>query len=225
VLKNRVPSVPNRRRLENVLISLSDKEGIEGFATALLEISPKVTFYSTGGTYKRLREILPEKNLVELATYTGQPEMQGGLVKSLDFHVHAGILAESGNQEHRRYLDQIGAVEFDMVVVNLYPFAKTVESMDSDLEDARGNIDIGGPTMLRAGAKNFLRVAAVTNPDRYDTLLKELRENDGALSLQTRFELARETFAHTRAYEEAISSYLDQLSPQAPANTYEITKE
>jgi phosphoribosylaminoimidazolecarboxamide formyltransferase/IMP cyclohydrolase len=134
--------------------------------------------------------------------------------------VHAGLLAEPGNEDHARFLERIGAVYFDMVVVNLYPFESTVRTEDADIEDGRGNIDIGGPTMLRGAAKNFLRVAAVSNPDRYGKILEELDDNEGALSLETRFRLAQETFAHSRRYEEAIADYLEKVDPKSLSNTY-----
>lgn len=222
MLKNRVNQVVDAVPIRNVIMSLSDKGGIEGFARGLIEFSSELTIYSTGGTFRRLQEVLggSSDRLIELSSYTGQPEMQGGLVKSLDFHVHAGLLAEPGNGDHRAFLERIEAVYFDMVVVNLYPFEKSVSSPDADIEDARGNIDIGGPTMLRAGAKNFLRVAAVSNPERYDELLGELHEQNGALSLETRFRLARETFAHTRRYEEVIAEYLDTVDPGSLRSTY-----
>ncbi|MFP4426953.1 MAG: hypothetical protein ACLFPP_10895 [Spirochaetaceae bacterium] len=214
--------VENHVPIRNVIVSLSDKEGIDVFAEALLELSPELRIFSTGGTFRKLQELLGSSSarLVELSSYTGQPEMEGGLVKSLDFHVHAGILAESGNEAHRAFLARIDAVYFDMVVVNLYPFQETVATPGADIEDARGNIDIGGPTMLRAAAKNFLRVAAVSNPGRYESLLCELRDSGGSLSLETRFSLARESFNHTRQYEEAIAAYLETVDPASLAATY-----
>lgn len=222
MLKNRVTKVRDSVPIRNVIMSLSEKGGIESFAQGLLELSPELRIFSTGGTFRKLEELLgsSSERLVELSTYTGQPEMQGGLVKSLDFHVHAGLLAEPGNEAHRGFLERINAVYFDMVVVNLYPFEKTVSSPDTDIEDARGNIDIGGPTMLRAAAKNYLRVAAVSNPARYGSLLEELRGGGGALSLETRFSLARESFHHTRRYEEVIADYLDNVEPDSLGGTY-----
>lgn len=239
MLNRRSVAVEDYVAVRNVIISVSDKAGLEELVHGLREIRPDVTIYSTGGTYRRIREILAADSsdssdsrrsgrswetpgsetpgLVEIAAYTGQPEMEGGLVKSLDFHVHAGILAEPGNEAHREYLRRIGAVYFDLVVVNLYPFEATISREDSDLEEARENIDIGGPTMLRAAAKNFLRVAAVTNPNRYAPLIDELRRNRGTLSLETRLSLARESFAHTRSYEAAISGYLESLDLPAVA--------
>jgi len=222
MLKNRVTTSEDRVPIRNVIMSLSNKNGIEDFARGVVDHGKEVRIYSTGGTYKRLTEIFGSDSgrIVELSRYTGQPEMQGGLVKSLDFHVHAGLLAEPGNKEHQEFLERIGAVYFDMVVVNLYPFEETVKKDDADIEDARGNIDIGGPTMLRAAAKNFLRVAAVSNPKRYDEIIGEMSENGGSLSLETRFRLARETFEQTRGYEEAIADYMKRVDPGSLHDTY-----
>ena len=223
---NRVEQADDLVPLRHAIVSVADKEGIDEFAKGLLDTIPELTLYSTGGTYRKLVETLGEEEsrLVELSSYTGQPEMQGGLVKSLDFHVHAGLLAEPGNDAHRRFLEKIGAVYFDMVVVNLYPFQRTVATEESDLEDARGNIDIGGPTMLRAAAKNFLRVAAVSNPGHYQVLLRELSENAGALSLNRRLLLARETFEHTMRYEAAIAEYFQRVEPHELDSTYRLTR-
>lgn len=208
--------------IERVLISVSDKSGLEEFVRGLLSSNRDLTIYSTGGTYRAIREILGDDSsrLIELSSYTGQPEMEGGLVKSLDFKVHAGILAEPGNENHRDYLESIGAHYFDMVVVNLYPFEQTIAKEGSDLEDARGNIDIGGPTMLRGAAKNFLRVAAVSSPSLYGEILLDLERQGGKLSLERRFMLARESFAHTARYEAKIAGYLAAVDLESLQQTY-----
>ena len=224
MLKDRLSAVEDRVTIRNVIISVSDKSGLDTLVLGLRRNNPSVAIYSTGGTYRRIKEILGPgleagegAGLVEIAEYTGQPEMEGGLVKSLDFHVHAGILAEPGNEDHRRFLADISAVYFDLVVVNLYPFEETVARSGSDLEDGRGNIDIGGPTMLRAAAKNFLRVATVTNPRNYQEIVNELRRSGGSLSLATRLRLAQESFAETSRYEAAISGYFSALNPEIEA--------
>ena len=136
-------------RVENVLISVYDKTGLDFFVPELLNLNPRMRFMSTGGTYSKLREILGnshESNLMEVADYTGFPEMEGGLVKTLHPKIHAGILGERNNPEHQKYLQDLGnGVFIDMVVVNLYPFQDVVNS-DANFEQARGHIDIGGPT-------------------------------------------------------------------------------
>lgn len=197
--------------VRNVLASVSDKTGLDRFIPALVALNPEVTIYSTGGTYAALRTVLgagAAQHLRRVSDYTGQPEMQGGLVKTLDFKIYLGLLSETYNVAHAADLARTGALPMDMVVVNLYPFAQTVARPDATPEQARANIDIGGPCMVRAAAKNFLRVAAVTDPADYDRVLEELRRNGGRLSLATRFALAQKAFAHTAAYDTAIASYL-----------------
>ena len=210
-MKSRVSEVSDRVPIRNVLISVSDKSGLDTFVTALVQVLPNCKIYSTGGTFSHIEKILgadAEKHLVEVSAYTGQPETQGGLVKTLDFKIYLGILTEASNEDHKADLRRTGAVQFDMVVVNLYPFEQTIAKDSSDLEDARINIDIGGPTMLRASAKNFLRVSSVSRPADYPRIIEELRANSGSIGLHTRFLLAKASFAHTAQYDEAISGYL-----------------
>lgn len=223
-MKNRVDRVSDQIRLRNVLLSVSNKDGLESFLPALLEISPDIKIYSTGGSYTQASRILGDragKNLVEVSEYTGQPETQGGLVKTLDFKVHLGILTEEFNDAHQQDLDRTGALRFDLVVVNLYPFRETVARQGSDLEDARGNIDIGGPSMLRGAAKNFLRVAAICDPADYPQVLSELQAS-ACLSLETRFQLAKKAFAHTADYDRAISDYFSRLPEHAASEQYHL---
>lgn len=202
-------SVPIR----NVLISVSDKTGLSVFVPGLLRVNPRLRFYSTGGTYSAIRDILgPERaaeSLVSVSDYTGQPEMQGGLVKTLDFKIYLGLLSETYNESHRADLKRVGGVDFDMVVVNLYPFRETVARAGATTEEGRANIDIGGPCMVRASAKNYLRVASVTDPADYGRVLAELGSGHGALSLETRWSLARRAFRHTAEYDAAIASYME----------------
>ena len=157
--------------VRHVLMSVSDKSGLETFVPGLIAACPEVKIYSTGGTYTAVQKLLgPEcaaQYLVAVSDYTGQPEMQGGLVKTLDFKIYLGLLSETYNADHQRDLARTDAVAIDMVVVNLYPFQKTVAREGVTPEEARTNIDIGGPCMVRASAKNYLRVAAVTDPADY----------------------------------------------------------
>lgn len=220
---NRVENIDNKVKIRNVLISTADKSGLENFVKALTGIYPEIMFYSTGGTYGRIKEILGDgyaENLTAVSAYTGQPEMQGGLVKTLDFKIYLGLLSETYNDAHKADLTRTGAVEFDMVVVNLYPFSETVKAEGTILEDARSNIDIGGPCMLRASAKNFLRVASVCSPSDYDGITSHLRENDGSMSFEYRFNLAKKTFAHTAEYDTAISEYLMNMNPEEAHSIY-----
>ena len=134
--------------------------------------------------------------------------MQGGLVKTLDFKIYLGLLSETYNAAHADDLKRTKGVAIDMVVVNLYPFVQTVSKPGATAEMARANIDIGGPCMVRASAKNFLRVASVTDPADYEGVIRELEAGRGILSLKTRFALAQKAFAHTAAYDTAIAAYL-----------------
>lgn len=213
---NIVQQIDDRVAVRNVLISAWDKTGLDVLARSLGEINSDLKIYSTGGTFKTLQEALgPERarrNLAQVSEYTGQPEMQGGLVKTLDFKIYLGLLSETYNPAHVRDLQRLQALAIDMVVVNLYPFARVIAEPGATPEQARTHIDIGGPCMIRAAAKNFLRVAAVTQPDDYGPILQELRDNGGKLGLQTRFELARKAFAHTAEYDRHIAGYLQKCA-------------
>lgn len=208
---NRVEKIDAFVQVKTVLISVSDKTGLETLVPGLIRINPGIRILSTGGTYAKIAEILGEKasmNLTRVSDYTGQPETQGGLVKTLDFKIYLGLLTETYNDSHQQDLQRTGALPIDMVVVNLYPFQDTVAQPDATPESARSNIDIGGPTMVRASAKNFIRVASVVNPSDYSTLLDHLKINNGRISLEIRFILAKKAFAHTAEYDRAISAYL-----------------
>lgn len=221
---NIVEQIDGRIRIRNVLISLFDKSGLDVLVKGLMEACPNVCFYSTGGTYKSIAKILGEAaqtRLVSVSDYTGQPEMQGGLVKTLDFKIYLGILSETYNVDHQSDLARTGAVAFDMIVVNLYPFKQVVSQKGVTPEMARTNIDIGGPCMIRAAAKNYIRVASVTNVEDYPALIAEVRANKGAISLDTRFTLMKKAFAHTAAYDSAIAEYFAAVTPEAIAETYD----
>ena len=207
---NIVTEIDNRVAVRNVLMSVSDKTGLEAFVPALVKACPGVRIYSTGGTYKKVAEILGDAakdTLVAVSDYTGQPEMQGGLVKTLDFKIYLGLLSETYNDAHQADLKRLAANPIDMVVVNLYPFRETVARADVTPEMARTNIDIGGPCMVRASAKNYLRVASVTDPGDYANIAQELEAHGGTLGLDTRFRLMKKAFAHTAAYDTAIAGF------------------
>jgi phosphoribosylaminoimidazolecarboxamide formyltransferase/IMP cyclohydrolase len=212
---NFVEKIDNLVKVQTVLISVSDKAGLEAFIPALLEINPDIRILSTGGTYNKIKEILGNKAsviLTQVSDYTGQPETKGGLVKTLDFKIYLGILTETYNDSHQNDLKRIDASPIDMVIVNLYPFEETIKKDDVTPEMARGNIDIGGPCMIRASAKNCLRVASVVDPNDYDTIVEELTINNGMTTLETRFRLAQKAFSHTAGYDRAIADYLSQQS-------------
>ncbi|MFA6034134.1 MAG: hypothetical protein WC889_14640 [Myxococcota bacterium] len=199
-------------KIRRVLLSVSDKTGLDSFVPALLEINPGIHFYSTGGTFGYIQKLLGEKksadHLTQVSDYTGQPETQGGLVKTLDFKIYLGLLTETYNEHHQGDLKRTGALQLDMVVVNLYPFRETVSRAGVTVEEARSNIDIGGPCMVRASAKNYLRVASVTDPADYAPIVSTLKKSGGMMTLADRFELAKKAFAHTAAYDTAIAKFL-----------------
>lgn len=225
---NIVEKIDDVVKVNHVLTSVSDKTGLDKLIQGLVEINPDIMIYSTGGTYKMIHEILGEesasRNLMAVSQYTGQPEMQGGLVKTLDFKIYLGLLSETYNEAHVSDLERVNGVAIDMVVVNLYPFRETVSKPDVTLEQARTNIDIGGPCMVRASAKNFLRVASVTDPDDYGRILAEMRKSGGCVFLRTRFDLAKKAFAHTAEYDTAISKYLAGRKFDEVAECYQLIK-
>lgn len=220
---NIVTEIDNRVQIKNVLMSVSDKTGLDTFVPALVKACPGVKIYSTGGTYTAIKEILGEeadKVLVAVSDYTGQPEMQGGLVKTLDFKIYLGILSEKYNDAHQDDIKRLDAKALDMVVVNLYPFRETVAKAGVTPEMARTNIDIGGPCMVRASAKNYLRVASVTDPLDYSNIVNELDAHEGTLGLDTRFKLMKKAFAHTAEYDSAISKFFSSRTWEEVDQTY-----
>lgn len=209
--KNVVEKIDDQVKINTVLVSVSDKSGLENFIPGLVAVNPEILILSTGGTYGRIKEILGEKAdkcLKQVSEYTGQPETQGGLVKTLDFKIYLGLLTETYNDAHQDDLKRTSALAIDMVVVNLYPFSETIAKPDVTVENARGNIDIGGPTMIRASAKNFIRVASVVDPSTYPSILTKLKDNAGSLGLEDRYELAKKAFEHTAVYDRTISDFL-----------------
>lgn len=210
---NVVEKIDDAVKVNHVLISVSDKKGLDVLVPKLVEINPEIKIFSTGGTYAKIKEMLGSDaaaNLIQVSDYTGQPETQGGLVKTLDFKIYLGLLTETYNPSHQDDLKRTSGVPIDMVVVNLYPFKETISKPGVTVEQARGNIDIGGPCMIRASAKNFLRVASVVDPDDYETLLAEMKANEGMISLKLRFGLAQKAFEHTAVYDRMISDYLSK---------------
>ncbi len=168
-----------------------------------------VEIISTGGTYSALKaEGIDVRSVSDV---TGFPEILDGRVKTLHPKIHGGLLAISGNPTHTRQLEELEIQPIDMVVVNLYPFEQAIEKSNTTLEEAVEQIDIGGPTMVRAAAKNFSSKAVVVSPDRYDTIVAEMKESNGTVSAETCFELACEAFRHTSAYDSVIANYLSNV--------------
>ena len=195
-------SSENSGAIRRALISVSDKTGLIPFAQSLTAMG--IEILSTGGTYKKLKaENIPA---IEISDYTGFPEMMDGRVKTLHPKVHGGILAR--RDQDQEVMEKHDIPPIDLVVVNLYPFEATVANPGCDLPTAIENIDIGGPTMLRAAAKNHRYVSVVVNPSDYSGIIELLKQNGGALTQQTRFDLAVKTFEHTAAYDGAIANYL-----------------
>ena len=187
------------------LISVSDKSGIIAFAKSLIECGYEIV--STGGTLKTL-----SKNGVPVTpvdAVTDFPEILDGRVKTLHPHVHGGLLAVRDNKDHMRTCKLHGISLIDLLVVNLYPFEKTISQPNVKLDDAIDNIDIGGPSMLRSAAKNYQSVGVIVNPDRYDSVITELRDNKGTLSLSMKEKLACEAFSHTANYDTMIWEFLN----------------
>ena len=202
--------------IKQALLSVSDKTGVVEFAQALHARGVKLL--STGGTAK----LLAEKGIpvTDVADYTGFPEMLDGRVKTLHPKIHGGILARRDMPEHMAALEahQIGTI--DLLVVNLYPFQQTVAKADCTFEDAIENIDIGGPTMLRSAAKNHRDVTVVVDPADYTTVLNDMQANQGAVSGSTKLALAKKVFAHTAAYDGAITNYLTSLDAENVKGEY-----
>lgn len=190
--------------IKRALISVTDKTGVADFARALSE-EFGVQIISTGGTAKAIAEAGVDVTAIDAVTQF--PEMMDGRVKTLHPRVHGGLLAKRDNVEHMNQARAHGIEMIDMVVVNLYAFEKTVDS-GAEAEVCIENIDIGGPSMLRSAAKNFASVAVVTDPDSYDDILDEMRENSGATTLETRRKLALDVFRITSAYDGAIAQWM-----------------
>ena len=193
--------------IKRALISVSDKTGIVELAQSLRKFN--VELLSTGGTYRLLKDNNIE--VTEVSDYTGFPEMMDGRVKTLHPKIHGGILARRGQDDSVMAEHGIGGI--DMVVVNLYPFEQTIAKDGCTLEDAIENIDIGGPTMVRAAAKNHAHVNIVVNSSDYATVIEEMENNNGCTSHSTRFNLAIKAYEHTAAYDGMIANYFGRLVP------------
>src|SRR6187455_3880964 len=201
------------RRVTRALLSVSDKTGLVTFATALAGFG--VELISTGGTAKALKDA--GLAVIDVAELTGSPEMMDGRVKTLHPKVHGGLLAIRGNKEHAAAMEQHQIRPIDLLVVNLYPFEATV-AKGAGYDDCIENIDIGGPAMIRAAAKNHADVAVVVEPEDYAPLLAELGTHGGATTLPLRKKLAAKAYARTASYDAAISNWFaKELDDPAPS--------
>jgi len=199
-------------KIQRVLISVTDKTGLVDFARELHSLGAELV--STGGTARAIRDAgVPVKDVSEV---TGFPEMLDGRVKTLHPKIAGGILAIRSNAAHRRAIEEHGIAPIDMVVVNLYRFEDVAAKADARLEDLIENIDIGGPTMIRAAAKNYQDVAVVVSPTDYGAVVEEMRNNNGGLSLETRWGLAKKAFRTTADYDAAIAARLEKVDSANP---------
>lgn len=193
-------------KVKRALISVSDKTGLVPFAKGLAQFG--VEILSTGGTAKLLRQ--EGISVKDVSDYTGFPEMLDGRVKTLHPRIHGGLLAVRDNKDHMAQIEKHKIGLIDMVVVNLYPFAKVIKKKNVSFEEAIENIDIGGPSMLRSAAKNFKSVAVVANPQKYEEVLTELRNNTGIISDTILFQLAVDAFKQTSIYDSLIHEFLSK---------------
>lgn len=206
---------------KRAIISVSDKTGVVEFAKSLAELDFEIV--STGGTAKAIKDAGIE--CTNVSDITGFPECLDGRVKTLHPMIHAGILAMRSNPDHMKQIEELGVTPVDVVAINLYPFKQTILKPDVELEEAIENIDIGGPTMIRAAAKNWQDVAVIVDPADYSKVIEEYREN-GSVSKETKFMLAGKVFSHTAQYDTLISNYLRQQRGDSPfGDTFTMTYE
>ncbi len=195
----------NSPKIERALVSVSDKTGLVEFSQGLAAAGVKL--YASGGTRRHLEQA--GLQVIEVAAYTGFPEMMDGRLKTLHPKIHGGILCRRDNPDDMAALKQHGVVPFELVVVNLYPFAETIAKPGVTSEEAIENIDIGGPTLIRAAAKNHAFVTIACNPSQYGRILEEVREN-GTTTPELRRQLAAHAYFHTGLYDVAIADWFDE---------------
>ncbi len=196
------------QKITRAIISVSDKEGISDFAKGLSDLG--IEILSTGGTAKKLRDEGIE--VTDISDYTGSPEILGGRVKTLHPKLHGGILALRDDSSHKQQMEDNDIEPIDLVVVNLYPFEEVIKKETTDLAEAIENIDIGGPTMLRAAAKNYKYITLITHAEDYGSVLEELNKEGGSVSSETNFRLAVKAFSYVARYDAAISNYLGAVT-------------
>jgi phosphoribosylaminoimidazolecarboxamide formyltransferase / IMP cyclohydrolase len=193
-------------KIKKALLSVSDKSGIVDFARELETYN--IQFISTGGTAGILRTNGLE--IMDVADYTGYPEMMDGRVKTLHPKIHGGLLGVRSNPEHLHDMREYNIEGIDMIVVNVKPVEKTMIAQEYTLEDTMNRIDIGGIALLRSAAKNFKSVTAVIDSDDYDSIIGEMKKNNGAVSVETNLKLAVKVFETTARYDSLISDFLRQ---------------
>jgi phosphoribosylaminoimidazolecarboxamide formyltransferase/IMP cyclohydrolase len=195
------------RKIKKALISVSDKKNLRGLLKVLTK--HKIELISSGGTYKEIKKL--KFKCLEVSEYTGSPEILGGRVKTLHPKIHAGILSKRNNSSHSKDLKNNNFEEIDLVIVNFYPFEKTLEQTNNHLKIIE-NIDVGGPTMVRAAAKNYHDVTVITSSDQYSELVNEIEKNNGSTSIEFREKMSLEAFSETAYYDAVISNYFNKIT-------------
>jgi phosphoribosylaminoimidazolecarboxamide formyltransferase/IMP cyclohydrolase len=194
------------KKITKALISVSDKNNLKDLLKVLTK--HKIKLISSGGTYKEIKKL--KFKCLEVSEYTGSPEILGGRVKTLHPKIHAGILSKRNNKSHRKDLKNNNFEEIDLVIVNFYPFEKTLELTNNHLKIIE-NIDVGGPTMVRAAAKNYNDVTVITSSDQYSELINEIKKNKGSTSIKFREKMSLEAFSETAYYDAVISNYFNKI--------------
>jgi len=194
------------KKIKRALISVSDKKNLKNLLRILTK--NKIELISSGGTYKQIKKL--NFKCLEVSQYTNSPEILGGRVKTLHPKIHAGILSKRNNRSHIKDLKNRNFEEIDLVIVNFYPFEKTLEQTNNHLKIIE-NIDVGGPTMVRAAAKNYNDVAVITSPDQYGELINEIDKNKGSTSIEFREKMSLEAFSETAYYDAVISNYFNSI--------------
>ena len=194
--------------IKNAIVSVSNKQNLEELASFF--VKNKVSVLSSGGTFNYLKRLDKNLKLTQISNFTKFKEILDGRVKTLHPFVHAGILAKKDNPDHINEIRSIGVSSIDLVVVNLYPFEKILNDPKSNNEDCIENIDIGGPSMIRAAAKNFQSVAVLSSPEQYKNFINEATKNNNKISLKTRKILAKSAFQSTAYYDSIISNWFSK---------------
>ena len=194
------------KKIKKALISVSDKRNLKNLLKVLIKY--KIELISSGGTYKEIKKL--KVKCLEVSEYTGSPEILGGRVKTLHPKIHAGILSKRNNKSHRKDLKNNNFEEIDLVIVNFYPFEKTLEQTNNHLKIIE-NIDVGGPTMVRAAAKNYNDVTVISSSDQYSELIVEIEKNKGSTSIEFREKMSLEAFSETAYYDAVISNYFNKV--------------
>jgi len=192
--------------IKKALISVSDKKNLKNLLKVLTKY--KIELISSGGTYKEIKKL--KFKCLEISEYTNSPEILGGRVKTLHPKIHAGILSKRNNKSHKNDLKNNNFQEIDFVIVNFYPFEKTLKQTNNHLKIIE-NIDVGGPTMVRAAAKNYNDVAVITSPDQYSELINEIEKNKGSTSIDFREKMSSHAFSETAYYDAVISNYFNKI--------------